>query len=151
MRDEALFCWDVLRKIPHSLLSLERVLHTFDATQKFPGIPVSTREENRGSCNKSGRAPFFPPHLKMRVPFPASSGKESRRSRRTSRRGTLKMKVERNSRGHASIPKDSDVPVHSRYTSFHCTDSTVILGIESKRMAGVTALWHLDRKPEIPM
>ena len=119
--------------------------------KKFPDIPLFTREEHRGSHHNLSRAPFFPPDIEMRVFFPASLGKESHLSHRTSRGGALNLKVERNSRGRATIPKDPDAPVHSRYTSFHCTDSAVILGIESKRMAGVTALWHLDRKPEIPM
>ena len=42
------------------------------------------------------------------------------------------MKVERNSRDHATIPKDSDVPIHSRYNGFPCTDSTVTLRIDSQ-------------------
>ena len=45
--------------------------------KKLPNIPASTREKQRGSCQNSRRAPFFPLHLKMRVPFLASSGKES--------------------------------------------------------------------------
>ena len=42
------------------------------------------------------------------------------------------MKLERNSRGRATIPKNPDVPTHSRYTCFPCTDSTVTLRIDSK-------------------
>ena len=42
------------------------------------------------------------------------------------------MKVEKNSRGRATIPKNPDVPTHSRYTCFPCTDSTVTLRIDSK-------------------
>ena len=94
--------------------------------KKFHDIPVSTREEHRGSRHNSRRAPVFPPHLEMRVHFLASSRKESRCSHRTSRGDGLNFKLERNSRGNATIPKDPDVPIHSRYTWFPCTDSTVI-------------------------
>ena len=49
--------------------------------------------------------PFPPPPSEMRVPFPVSSGKDSRSSRRISSGGALNGKVERNSRFHATIPK----------------------------------------------
>ena len=52
------------------------------------------------------QCPFPPPPLEMRVPFPVSSGKDSRPSRRISRGGALNREVERNSRGRATIPKD---------------------------------------------
>ena len=55
----------------------------------------------------------------MRVPV------ESLHCCLTSRGGGLNLIIERNSRGHATIPKDPDVPVHSRYTWFPVTDSTV--------------------------
>ena len=97
-RVEALFCCGIKRYIQPSLLSLERVLDTLEATQEVPDISLFTREEHQGSHHNSRRAPFFPPHLEMRVPFPASSGKESHQSRRTSRGGGLNLKVERNSR-----------------------------------------------------
>ena len=42
------------------------------------------------------------------------------------------MPLERNSRGRASISKDPDVPMHSRYTSLPCTDSTVVRRTDSK-------------------
>ena len=42
--------------------------------QEVPQIPVSTREEHLESRHNSRRAPFFPPHLEMRVHFPASLG-----------------------------------------------------------------------------
>ena len=100
--------------------------------KKFPNIPVSTQVEHRRSCHNSRRAPFFPPHLEMRVPFPASLVKESRRSLCTSSGGGLNSKVERNSRSRATIPKDPDVPVHSRDTWYPCTDSTVTPSIDSQ-------------------
>ena len=39
--------------------------------KNFPYIPISTREENRGSHNNSRRAPVFPLHLEMRISSPA--------------------------------------------------------------------------------
>ena len=80
-QDEAPFCCGVSREIPSSLLSLERVLDTLEATQKFPDILVSTSEEHRGSHHNSKRAPFFPPHLAIRVhfPFPTFSWQLKRR------------------------------------------------------------------------
>ena len=59
---------------------------------------------------------FFPPQFEMRVPFLASSGKESKCFHLTSREGTLNLKVERKYRCSATNPRDPDVPVHSRYT-----------------------------------
>ena len=40
--------------------------------------------------------------------------------------------LERNSRGRANIPKEPDVPFHSRYTRLPCTDTTVTLRTNSK-------------------
>ena len=102
------------REIPPSLLSLKRVLETFDATQEDPRHIVSTREEHRLSSHNSRRAPFFPPHLEMKVNCAASLGKDSRCSHRISRGGGLKFNLERNYRSHATIPKDPKVPIHSR-------------------------------------
>ena len=84
--------------------------------QEVPQIPVSTREEHLESRHNSRRAPFFPPHLEMRVPDSASWGKEFQRSHRTYSGGGLNLKGERNSRGRATIPKGPDVPFHIRYT-----------------------------------
>ena len=99
----------------------------------------------------SGRDPFCPRPLKTRIHFPASLGKESRSSRRISRGGGLNLKVERNTSGRATVPKDLDVPILSR-----STDSTALTrlsprGLTQNMVAGVTALWHLERKPQIPM
>ena len=100
--------------------------------KKFPNIPVSTQVEHCRSCHNSRRAPFFPPHLEMRVHFPASSGNESWHSCRTSSGDSLNLKLERNSRGCATIQRDPSVPIDSRYTVFPSTDSTVTPRIDSK-------------------
>ena len=105
-RDEVFFHGSVSRKITNSLLDLERVLHTLAETQEVPDIPVSTREEHRGSCHNSRGAPLPSSQLEMRVPFPAVSGKDSLRFCHISRGGTLHRKVERKSRGHATNAKD---------------------------------------------
>ena len=115
-QDEAFFQCCIWREIPPSLLSLERVRETLEATHEVHRHTLSNREEPKGICHKSGIAPFFLPHLEMRVPVPASSGKESRQTLRISRRGGFNLKVERKYRDHTTIPKGPDVPFHARYT-----------------------------------
>ena len=86
----------------------------------------------------------------MRDPFPAWSGKNSRLSRRISRGGALNRKVERNSRGPATIPKvpqmsqstpeEPDFPALPRHSCRGSTHTTA---------ACVTALWEsLVGKPQ---
>ena len=119
--------------------------------KKFPGIHISTPEEHRGSCHNSRGAPFFPPHFEMGVPFSVSSRKESWCSCHKSKGGALNLKVERNSKGRATIPKvpmsqsTPDIPDSPALTRLSPQVST------QNMMAGVTALWHLKRKPQIPM
>ena len=43
------------------------------------------------------------------------------------------MTLERKSRGCATIPKDPDVPMHTRYTKIPCTDLTVTPRIDAKQ------------------
>ena len=132
MRDEALFRCGISREIPPSLLSLRKVLDTLDATLEVPGHTISFQVEHRGSRHNSRRVPVFPSHLEMKVHFPASSRKESRPSRHTSRGGGFNLKLVRNTRDHATITKDPDVLMHSRENRFHSTDSTVTWSINSK-------------------
>ena len=84
-------------------LALKGYLTPFRQLKKFPDIPVSTREEHRVSHHNSRRAPFSPPHLKMKVHSPASSAKESRHSRRTSRGG----------RSHPETPEELQGSFHN--------------------------------------
>ena len=126
--------------------------------KKFPNIPVSTREEYRRSSHNSKRAPVFPPHLEMRVYFPALLGKESQRSHHTSGGGGFNLTLERNSRGSATIPKDPSVPIRSRYNCLPCTDLTVTTRFASKHdgtcespvatRESHKSLCKLDRKPD---
>ena len=119
--------------------------------KKFPDIPVSTRKEHRGSRHNSRRAPVFPSHPERRVHFPASSGKESLNSHRTSRGSGLNLTLERTP---GVLPPFQTTPMSQ------CTPDTPdspaltrqsLRGSTHNTMAGVTALWHLERKPPIPM
>jgi hypothetical protein len=119
--------------------------------KKFPNKPISTREEHRGSHHNPRTAPFFHPHLEMRVPFPTSLGKESRRTCRTSRGGALNLLVERNS---GVVPPFQKTPMSQ--SSPDTPDSPALTRLSRRistqnMMAIVTALWHLKRKPQIPM
>ena len=131
-RDNALFRCGVLREIPPSLLSLERVLDTLEATQevhhnsrlhsrgtlrvpphfkKSPGFPSSTREEGPFPCFVRKGIPAFLSHIKRR---------------------RSPVETQEDLQGRTTIPEDPSVPIHSRYTRFPCTDSTVTLRIDSK-------------------
>ena len=67
MRDEALFRFGVLRQIPSSLLSLERIIDTLEATQEIP----------HHSCPHSRGTPKVPPQLNKSPGFPSSTREES--------------------------------------------------------------------------
>ena len=98
--------------------------------KKFPDIPVSTREEARESRPHPEETRFrF--YLERRGPFPAWSGKNSRRSRRISRGGALHRKGERIFRVVSPFPEPKDVSVHSRKSCFPCTASTFKPRIDS--------------------
>ena len=119
--------------------------------KKFPDIPVSTLEEHWVSCHNSKRAPFFLPHLEMRVHFPASSGKEYWRSHWTSRGVDLIW----NSWGTPGVrPQFQEIKM-SQYTPDK-PDSPALTRLSHRvstqnTMAGVSALWHLKRKLQTPM
>ena len=112
--DEALFCYSVSREIPPPLLSLKGNLTPFMQLKNFPDIPICTREEHQVSHVNSRRAPFFPPHLKMRVHFPASFPKNPDIPIATQEEAGPTLKLQRNSRGRGTIRKDADVRIHSR-------------------------------------
>ena len=115
-RDETLFRCGITREISSFLLSLESFLDTIETTQE---VPQHSSLHSRGTPSvphNSRRVPVSPPYLKIRIHFPASSGMESWRSCRSSGVSGLNLNLERNSRGPATIPKDPDIPMHSRYT-----------------------------------
>ena len=124
--------WDLTRRAhqvsPHELV-MGGISHV---GSQNPDITVSTWVEHRGSSHNSKRAQFSPPHLEIRVHLPALLVKESRASRRTSRGAGLNLKMERNSKGRATITKEPHVSIHSRETWFPCNDSTDMPSINSK-------------------
>ena len=91
--------------------------------KKFPDIPVSTREEARES-RPHPEEPCFRLLTQGKDPFPAWSGKNSRRSRRISRGGALHRKGERNSRVVPPLPEFPRClsPFQGNLFSLHCLD-----------------------------
>ena len=91
--------------------------------KKFPDIPVSTREEARES-RPIQRSPVSASKLEKRDPFPACLGKNSRHSRRISRRASLHRKGERNSRVVPPFPESPRClsPFQGNLFSPHCLD-----------------------------
>ena len=105
MRDEAFSCCSIMREIPPSLLSPERVLNTLEATQEVPRHPHLPSRGTLRVPPQLKKSPGLHPHPERRVSLPALSGRESRRSRRTSIGGGLHLMLERYSRGRATISK----------------------------------------------
>ena len=128
MHDEVLFHCGISKEISPSLLSLERVLETLDATQ---AVLQHIHLHSRGT-------PRVPPQLTKSPVFPSSSRDEGPFPC-TSREGSLNLKLKRNSRGLATIQKDPDVPVHSRYTLSHALTRLSSRVSTQKKMACVTA------------
>ena len=114
--------------------------------KKFPNIPVTTQEEHRGPA-KLKRSPVSASQLEMRVSSPVSSGKDSCRFCRISRGGALKRKVERNSRGHASISKFHQMSQSTpEEPDFHALPRLSRRGSTHTTVARVTALWEMFLK-----
>ena len=149
-RDEALIRFVISRQILPSLLSLERFLTLLIQLSEFPDIPVSTREEHCGSSHNSRRAAVFHPHHEMRVHLLASLGKISQRSHRNSRGGGLNLK----SRGTPGVvPTFQKTPMSQSTTD--TPDSPALTRLSPRvstqnMMARVAAVWHNERKPQIP-
>ena len=98
--------------------------------KKFPDIPVSPPEEARGSGHRQ-RSSVSASKLERRDPFPASSGKNSRRfdASEEEARCTGKARGTHGSCHHSKSPPD--VSVHSRGSCFPCTASTFKPRIDS--------------------
>ena len=139
-----------MREIPRSLLSPESVLDTSDAAQevprhpclysrgtprvppqlkKNPGSPSSSREEGLFPCFIMEGIPAFPLH--KRKPSPLDSREELQGSYHHFKRPPMSQ----------FVPDTPDSPAMTRRSPRGPTQNT---------MAGVTALWHLERKPPIP-
>ena len=150
MRAEALFCCSVPRGIPPSLLSPKRFLDTLEATQevprhprlpsrgtlrvpsqlkKSPGSPSSSREEGPFPCFVGEGMPVFPSHLKRRQ-SPLDTRDELQGSCHHSKRPPM----------FQCTPDTPDSPALTGRSTRGPTQNTV---------AGVTALWSLERNPLI--
>ena len=103
--------------------------------------PVSPREEARES-RPHPEEPRFRLLPRRRDPFPAWSGKNSRRSRRISREDALHRKGERNSRVVPPFPEFPRClsPFHENLFSLHCLDFQV----EDR----LTPRWHVGQPCE---
>ena len=99
-------------------------------SRSSPTNPSSLERKHGGPAHIQ-RSPISASYVEMRDPFPVSSGKDSRRSRRISRGGALNRKGERNSRVVPTFQSPSDVSVHYRETCFPCTASTFTRRIDS--------------------
>ena len=106
--------------------------------KKFPNIPVSTREEARES-RPHPEEPVSASYLERWDPFPAWSGKNSRRSRRISRGGALHRKSERNSRVVPPFTESTKClrPFQGNLFSLHCLDFQA----EDR----ITPRWHVGQ------
>ena len=98
-------------------------LTTLLKLKKFPDIPSPLQRKHEGPAHIQ-RSPVYASDLEMTDPFPAWSGKNSRRSRPISRGGALHRKGERNSR---VVPPFQESPrCHSPFQrnlfSLHCLD-----------------------------
>ena len=132
MRDEALFCCSVLREISPSLLSLERVLDTLDASQE---VPQHTRLHLRGTPRvppRLNKSPFFPSSSRDEGPLPCFVRKGILAFPLCLKRRQSHLESREELQGSCHHSKRPDVPNHSRYTCFPCTDSTVTTTIDSQ-------------------
>ncbi|KAI4555660.1 hypothetical protein MJG53_019350 [Ovis ammon polii x Ovis aries] len=99
--------------------------------KKFPDIPVSTREETRGSRSHPGE-PRFQPLARDEGSFPCFVGEEFPAFPYTSQEEALSTEKARGTPGschHSKSPPD--VSVHSRGTCFPCTALTFKPRIDS--------------------
>ena len=169
-RNEAPFRCSISREIPHSLLSLERVLDTLYATQE---VPRHTHVLSRGT-------PSFPPQLKKSLVFHSSSRDEGPFLCFVYKGiPTFPLHLRRrlfspcNSRGNPGVgPLFSKTPMFPSTrdeASFPCNNSNVTPSINSQHegrterpvaslemdrdpylnsTGGLTPLFHLEREAE---
>ena len=127
--------------------------------KKFPDIPVPTRDETR-ETRPYPEEPRFRLLAQRRDPFPACSGKNSRRFRRISRGGALHRKGERNSSVLPPFPESPRCLSPVQGTFFPCTASTFKPRIDSHdggtwdspvgKPRGKASWESLEGKPQIP-
>ena len=152
MQDETLFHCSISREIPPSLLLLERVIDTLDATQE---VPRHYRLYSRGTMKVPAqlkKSPVFASSSRVEGPFPCfvEKGILAFPSHLKGRRSQLESREELQGSCHHSkrppmsqcTPDTADFPALARGPPRGLTQNT---------MAGVTALWRLERKPPIPL
>ena len=159
MRDVALFHCGVSREIKPSLLSLERVLDTLDATQEFPR---HTRLHSRGSTRVPPTSRGAPFHRLARRGILSLSGRERIPGVPVaSQEEALSTGKARGTPGSCHQSQSPpDVSVHSRENSFPCTASTFKPRIDSHhggtwdspvgKPRGKASSESLEGKPLIP-
>ena len=101
--------------------------------------PLERKHKSPAHIQKS---PVSASYLERRVPFPACSGKNSRRSRRISRGGALHRKGERNSRVVPPFPESPEVSVHSGKPVFPALLLLSSRGSTHTTVARGAALWE---------
>ena len=152
MRIKALFCCGLSREISAFLLSPKGVLDTIEATQEIPRHP---RLHSRGT-------PRVPPQLKKCPCSPSSSQEEGPflcfiregipafPSHLKRRRSPLDAREElQGSCHHFKRPPMSQCTPDTPDSQALTRQSP--RGPTQKKMAAVTTLWRLERKPLIPM
>ena len=95
----------------------------FTKLQKFPEIPVPTREECWVSRHMSRSAPFSPSKVEITVDCPTSTGKQCRHHHRTSRGGWYLLDTGGEPGGFVTVWKKSISPSTRDQAWFPCTDS----------------------------
>ena len=125
-------------EIPPSLLNFERVLHTLVATQEVLHIPLSVREERRGT-RQNQEEPSFRLLARDECSFHCFIEKGFPHSHSISRRGVLTRKVEMNSR---VVPPFQESPrglspFQRKLFSLNCLD----FHVEDR----LTPRWHVGQ------
>ena len=128
-------------------------------SRSFPTYP-SPLERKHESPAHIQRNPVSASYLDRRDPFPAWSGKNSRRSRRISRGCTLHRKGERNSRVVPPFPESPRwlSPFQGNLFSLHCLDFQAEdrltprfhVGQPCGKVRGKASWESLKGKPQIP-
>ena len=93
-----------MRLITPNLWNFQSVLHTFAATKKFPGIPVSTREEARES-RPHPEEPRFRLLAREEGSFPCVVGKEFPASPSHLKRKCSQQERREELQGGATVPR----------------------------------------------
>ena len=151
-RDKALFCCCVSREIPPSVLSLESFLDSLEATQE---VPRHSHLHSRGTpriLTQHKKSPGFPSSSQEEGLFRCFVGKEipAFSSQLKRRRSQLDTREELQGSYHDFKSPRCPSALHIHLTPLQLTWRSP-RGETNNIIAGVTALWHLEKKPRIPM